>query len=58
MNNKERINATIGQLSLYVCAGAFTCEQDDVALFIKHFLRMEDQAESSEAWNARYSALL
>ena len=57
MNNKERINATLGQLSLYACAGAFTCEQDDVMLFIKHFLQLEDQAESAEAWNARYNAL-
>lgn len=58
MNNKERINATLGQLALYACAGVFTCEQDDVALFIKRFLQTEDQAESAEVWNARYSALL
>lgn len=58
MNNKERINATLGQLALYACTAAFTCEQDDVALFIKHFLHLEDQAESAEAWNARYNALL
>ena len=58
MNDKERINATLGQLALYACTGAFTCEQDDVALFIKRFLRLEDQAESAEAWNARYNALL
>lgn len=58
MNNKERVNATLGQLALYACAGVFTCEQDDVALFIKHFLQLEDQAESAEAWNARYNALL
>lgn len=58
MNNKERINATLGQLALYACTAAFTCEQDDVALFIKHFLQLEDQAESAEVWNARYSALL
>ena len=58
MNNKERINATLGQLALYACTAAFTCEQDDVALFIKRFLQLEDQAESAEAWNARYDALL
>lgn len=58
MNNKERINATLGQLALYACTAAFTCEQDDVALFIKRFLQLEDQAESAEVWNARYSALL
>lgn len=57
MNNKERINATLGQLALYACTGAFTCEQDDVTLFIKHLLQLEDQAESAEAWNARYNAL-
>lgn len=57
MNDKQRINTTLGQLSLYACAGAFTCEQDDVTLFIKHFLQLEDQAESAEAWNARYNAL-
>lgn len=58
MNNKERVNATLGQLALYACAGAFTCEQDDVALFIKRFLQLEDQAESAEVWNARYNALI
>nr|DAV28643.1 MAG TPA: hypothetical protein [Caudoviricetes sp.] len=58
MNNQERINATLGQLALYACTGAFTCEQDDVTLFIKRFLQLEDQAESTEAWNARYNALL
>nr|DAT51354.1 MAG TPA: hypothetical protein [Caudoviricetes sp.] len=58
MNDKERINATLGKLALYACAGAFTCEQDDVVLFIKHFLQLEDQAESAAAWNARYNALL
>lgn len=58
MNNKERINATLGQLALYACTAAFTCEQDDVALFIKHFLQLEDLAETAEAWNARYNALL
>lgn len=58
MNNKERINATLGQLALYACTGAFTCEQDDVALFIRRFLQLEDQAESAEVWNARYNALL
>lgn len=58
MNNKERINATLGQLALYACTAAFTCEQDDVALFIKRFLQLEDQAESAEVWNARYNALL
>lgn len=58
MNNEERINATLGQLALYACTGAFTCEQDDVALFIKRFLQLEDQAELAEAWNARYGALL
>ena len=57
MNNKERINTTLGQLALYACTGAFTCEQDDVMLFIKHFLQLEDQAESAEALNARYNAL-
>lgn len=58
MNNKERINTTLGQLALHACTGAFACEQDDVALFIKHFLQLEDQAESAAAWNARYNALL
>lgn len=58
MSNKERINATLGALALYACTGAFTCEQDDVALFIKHFLQLEDQSESAEAWNARYNELL
>ena len=58
MNNEERISAILGQLALYSYAGAFTCEQDDVALFIKLFLQLEDQAESAKAWNARYNALL
>lgn len=58
MNDKERIDATLGKLALYACTGAFTCEQDDVALFANHFLQLEDQAESAAAWNARYNALL
>lgn len=58
MNNKERINATLGQLALYVRTGVFACEQDDVALFIEHFLRLEDRAEATDVWNARYHALL
>lgn len=58
MNNKERINATLGNLALYACTGAFTCEQDGVALFIKRFIQLEDQAESAEVCNAHYNALL
>ena len=58
MNDKERINATLGQLALYACTGAFTCDQDDVALFIKRFLQLEDQAELAEVWEARHNALL
>lgn len=57
MNNDERINAAIGQLALYACTGAFTCEQDDVTLFIKRFLQLKGQAESAAALNARYNAL-
>lgn len=58
MNNDERISAILGQLALYSYSGAFTCEPDDVTLFIKLFLQLEDQAESAKAWNARYNALL
>lgn len=58
MNNDERISAILGQLALYSYSGAFTCEQDDVTLFIKLFLQLEDQAESAKALNARYNALL
>lgn len=57
MNDKERVDATLGKLALYACTAVFKCEPDDVGHFIKHFLQLEEQAEVAEAWNARYNAL-
>lgn len=58
MNNEERINTTLGQLSLYACADVFTCDRSDVAFFVKHFLHLKDRAEEVEVWISRHNALL